>query len=436
MSFNIQQVNGLARQYISDIIKTTQYVSIKLCDIATIRVGTTNKEQLNTVSYYDGTNIVNCIACNKEEIIYDKSILITQNGQHTGNVVIPNNPVIVNNNVIVVIPHEKINYNYVSNYLKFFGIYCVKNITKTNIENIPVLLPSDEKQNQIIEFCNTVQNVLSFYTKHKNCKYFGQYKTDQRIVDYMIDLVNPLIIDKKPESFADIAMGRGTIIRRYIEHINSKEQNNIDWKKQDILGCDINKNIRDMAVLECLFYTGQYLDEQFISCDSLKMRTNKKYMNIVSDMTCTSSYNNIRFVEQCTNMLDDNGKCAIIVPNSFLFCDKYAKTRKYLITSFNIKKIINIDSQFGVSYGQSIIFFTNTGMTKEIIFCEFRINEENNAYEQYMFSADFDDIVFNNYILYPNNYGLYFAKKETEKRQRTNSMCDISNTVKRTKNNN
>jgi type I restriction-modification system DNA methylase subunit len=257
--------------------------------------------------------------------------------------------------------------------------------------------------------------------------------TDQRIADYLIDIVNPLITDDKSESFADIAMGRGTIIRSYVEHINSKGQNIINWKKQNILGCDINKNIRDIAVLECLFYTGQYLDEQFISCDSLKMSTDRKYMNIVSDMPYSSTHNNIKFVEQCTNMLDDNGKCAIIVPNIFLFCDKYAKTRKYLITSFNIKKIINIDSQFGISYGQSIVFFTKTGITEEINFCEFRINELNNAYEQYMFTVNFDDIAHNRYTLYPNKYGLYFAKKEKGKRQRTKSVCDTSNTVKRNK---
>jgi type I restriction enzyme M protein len=54
------------------------------------------------------------------------------------------------------------------------------------------------------------------------------------------------------------------------------------------------------------------------------------------------------FLQLFINILNDNGRCAIIVLDGVLFNESYLhkNTRKYLIENFNLKKVIYLNDNF------------------------------------------------------------------------------------------
>lgn len=54
------------------------------------------------------------------------------------------------------------------------------------------------------------------------------------------------------------------------------------------------------------------------------------------------------FLQLFMQILDDNGRCAVVVPDGVLFNESklHKDTRKHLIENFNLQKVINLDGDF------------------------------------------------------------------------------------------
>ena len=67
----------------------------------------------------------------------------------------------------------------------------------------------------------------------------------------------------------------------------------------------------------------------------------------------------ILFLQLCMCKLNNNGKCAIVVPEGVLFnsTKMYKETRKYLLENFNLKKVITRPPIYWLGNKRKIFFF-------------------------------------------------------------------------------
>lgn len=275
----------------------------------------------------------------------------------------------------------------------------------------------------------------------------GQYYTNRLVIEYMIKLCDPKknkngIIEK----IADPTMGTGGFLTMAIRYLKNKYNNDIDWElnKDNIIGFDIDDNVKNMGLLNILLETGEFHDNTICNQDTLyndmKFRRGKYDDEIVehADIILANEpmgLKNIKYEECCDRIrelkikgtkaeplflqlfmtaLNKNGRCAVIVPDGVLFNEsaQHKGTRKYLIENFNLQKVIALNDDFFLNTGvkTSILFFSNDNKTKEVNFCEIKIKngeiEENN-----LVFVDYEKIKENKYSLFINKYNTIDIEK-------------------------
>jgi restriction endonuclease S subunit len=108
-------------------------------------------------------------------------------------------------------------------------------------------------------------------------------------------------------------------------------------------------------------------------------------------------------------MLEDNGTCAIVLPDGELFTgNTFKKFRKYMCDNVNILKIINVSGKAfeHTSIKTAVIIFQNNGSTKNIEFLD--IPDDCNSVKRIM-TIPINNIKNNNYKL---SYSAYIKKEE------------------------
>jgi len=106
--------------------------------------------------------------------------------------------------------------------------------------------------------------------------------------------------------------------------------------------------------------------------------------------------------------LNDNGRCAIVVPEGVLFnCTKmYKETRKFLLENFNLKKIIKVgEGEFFKHTGvkTSVLYFEKSGQTESVEFIQ--VNKVNDSIEEVpLMTVEMEKIIENDYSLNMNLY--------------------------------
>lgn len=271
----------------------------------------------------------------------------------------------------------------------------------------------------------------------------GQYYTNRQVIEYMIKLCDPKMNKKGiVETILDPSMGTGGFLTMSIKYLNDKYKK-IDWEqnKDNIIGFDIDDNVRNMALLNILLETGELCNESLVKNDTLyndlkfadgKILQKAKIIlanepmglkNIIHASCCDRIKNlKIRgtkaeplFLQLFMEALDDNGRCAVIVPDGVLYNDStlHNETRKYLIDNFNLKKIIALSDDFFLNTGvkTSILFFTKTGKkTEEVEFSEIKL-KNNEIDETSIITVNYDNIIKNKYSLFVNKYNILAIDK-------------------------
>ncbi|MEM3857988.1 MAG: N-6 DNA methylase [Candidatus Micrarchaeaceae archaeon] len=222
-----------------------------------------------------------------------------------------------------------------------------------------------------------VGTIYEIYLKSKttNCKDLGQYFTNRKIVNYMINMVNPQI----GETICDPAMGTGGFLAMYVKKLQS-----INWSeyKNHIYGFDIDEEIANLATLNLFLQTGEKFDN--LACmDSLTSNINNKFdvilsnlpmglnvnynlcSNKIKELKIKASKSEILYIQLIMQLLKQNGRACITVPEGFLA--NKDKTREYLIENFEVQKIVHLKGKFFLNSNVEIyvLYFLNSGKKTE-----------------------------------------------------------------------
>ena len=267
----------------------------------------------------------------------------------------------------------------------------------------------------------------------------GQYFTNRIVIDYMVRLCKPTIKNKKTgeiEKVLDPSMGTGGFLTMAIKYLNENNKGiNWDTNKNNIIGFDIDENVKSMALLNAFIETGQLFDKTIIKHNSLEkdyilddgtvidkvdvILANEPFglKNIVHADCCERIKNlKIRgtkaeplFLQLMMLSLNNNGRCAVVVPDGVLFNDSnlHTGTRKHLVDNLNLKKVISLNGDFFLNTGvkSSILFFVNDGITTETEFSEL-VFDKGELKENSIIKVDYKTIVKNDYSLFVNKYNV------------------------------
>jgi hypothetical protein len=215
----------------------------------------------------------------------------------------------------------------------------------------------------------------------------------------------------------DPVIGNGGFILNSIKYLHERYPG-INWEinKLNISGYEIDSNIH-MSTLQCLYnYTNFDFSNTIINYDCIKMYNPMRYDIIMAD-PCIMNHRNTHYHNQCRhnvihteisfikyvmNMLNIDGRAAIIIKDRCLTSNKkkYIKIRRKLLSNFNLHHVVSINlSNMGDRY--SILFFDNTGPTDNIDF--YSLTEDDyKLIETFDNTITHEQIAFNYYHI--NNY--------------------------------
>ena len=264
----------------------------------------------------------------------------------------------------------------------------------------------------------------------KTMKDLGQYFTDRQLIDYLVKLCDPKVINGKIETIYDGASGTGGFLTQAINYLNTRNKK-INWEinKHNIYGSDINRNTFALLKLNMYFTTGQIIDnlvmKDTLVQDSLKVDgydnilmnppfgiKGLKYTDMnskIKSLGINGTKGEILFLQNCMSNLAKGGRCVIVVPDGVLFnsTKMYKETRKYLMDNFELEKVIKVgEGEFFKNTGvkTAVLFFKNTGeTTKQVKFVQ--VNKVGNKIDEVpLMNVSIEKIVENNYSLNMNMY--------------------------------
>jgi len=272
----------------------------------------------------------------------------------------------------------------------------------------------------------------------------GQYYTHRLVIKYMIELCDPKMKNGIIEKIVDPTMGTGGFLTMSIKYLNKKYKNKIDWQKNkdNIIGFDIDENVKNMGLLNIFLEIGELCTNTLVKQDTLhndmkftndgtilekakiilanepmglKNIVHASLCDRIKDLKIRGTKAEPLFLQLFMEALDDDGRCAVIVPDGVLFNESqlHTGTRKHLIENFNLTKVVSLNDDFFINTGvkTSILFFTKDGnKTKEVDFCEIKIKDDE-IIENSIIKVEYDNIKEANYSLFVNKYNVNEIEK-------------------------
>ena len=198
-----------------------------------------------------------------------------------------------------------------------------------------------------------------------NARDVGQFFTDRKVINHMVSLCDPKVKDGKIESLLDPTCGSGGFLVSAIKYLRGKEEK-IDWEinKDRIHGCDVDEKSKDMTTINLFMELGKKIENIELG-NSLKgvekadiILANPpfgikgiKWEDCCEEIRRLGIKGNkaeVLFLQLIMVSLNKGGRCAVIVPDGVLFNDNkfYRETREYLLSNFNVKKIISMETGF------------------------------------------------------------------------------------------
>lgn len=218
----------------------------------------------------------------------------------------------------------------------------------------------------------------------------GEFYTPRAVTDFMVKIINPTL----GESVADFACGTGGFLTSTLKHLESEkvtveaiEKYNhtvfgIEKKPLPYLLCITNMLIHDVD--EPKIYHSNSLEK-----DVRSYKEDEKFNVILMNPPYGGSEKNAvknnfpadlrssetadLFISVIMYRLKKNGRCAVIIPDGFLFGEDNAKVaiKTKLINEFNLHTIIRLPRSVFAPYTSittNILFFDNTNPTEETWF--------------------------------------------------------------------
>lgn len=286
-----------------------------------------------------------------------------------------------------------------------------------------------------------IHEAFRVYNSGKGSKELGQFFTPRPLIHTVLHGcgLNDIIKSYENPSIYDCCMGTGGLLARAYSNGNITPNN--------IYGCETEKDTIKFGQCSLLLTTNEF-NSNIIKCNSLcenpfigtkkfdfiftnppfgtsmnykeienKFNENKNKMGNEININFKDVYpivtNNgaCLFTQHCIYMLEDNGTCAIVLPDGELFTgNKFKKFREYMCEKVNIIKIINVGGKAfeHTAIKTAVIIFQKNGLTKNIEFMD--IPDDCNSVKRLMI-VPFNNIKNNNYNL---TYNAYITKKDAE----------------------
>ena len=286
-----------------------------------------------------------------------------------------------------------------------------------------------------------IHEAFRVYNSGKGSKELGQFFTPRPLIHTVLHGcgLNDIIKSYENPSIYDCCMGTGGLLARAYSNGNITPNN--------IHGCETEKDTIKFGQCSLLLTTNEF-NSNIIKCNSLcenpfigtkkfdfiftnppfgtsmnykeiekKFNENKNKIGYEININFKDVYpivtNNgaCLFTQHCIYMLEENGTCAIVLPDGELFTgNKFKKFREYMCEKVNIIKIINIGGKAfeHTAIKTAVIIFQKNGCTKNIEFMD--IPDDCNSVKRLMI-VPVNNIKNNNYNL---SYNAYITKKDAE----------------------
>ncbi len=215
----------------------------------------------------------------------------------------------------------------------------------------------------------------------------GEFYTPRAVTDFMVQMINP----KLGESVADFACGTGGFLTSTLKYLEPQKKNaedvdkynntiyGIEKKPMPYLLCITNMLIHDVDEPKVYHMNSleknvrDYKEED--KFDIILM--NPPYGGSEKDAVKNNFPADLRssetadlFIDVIMYRLKKNGRCAVIIPDGFLFGEDNAKVaiKTKLLAEFNLHTIVRMPHSVFAPYTSittNILFFDNTKPTEE-----------------------------------------------------------------------
>ena len=304
------------------------------------------------------------------------------------------------------------NFNYKLNKIELHASI-LKELNKIDLNNL----------DGHVDILGTVyENHLGSGSNKSAMRDLGQFFTDRKVCNYMVNLCQPkFLADKRAESVLDPTMGTGGFLTSYVKYLKTNGHT-IDWSKMqdDVVGCDIDEFVVSIGEINMYLSTGVLFD-RISHRDSLQNDVGEPDQRLKFKIILANEpfgVKGLKFVDSCKRVkdlgingtkseplflnlmmaaLDKDGRCAVVVPDGVLVnnSNQHNGTRKYLLDNFELKRVIKMKGQFFSNTGiqPSILFFENTGFsTSEVEFWEVEQDSKGVIVEKMLLSVPRDNL--------------------------------------------
>lgn len=283
--------------------------------------------------------------------------------------------------------------------------------------------------------CGDIHESFREYGGGKGAKELGQYFTPRQLIHLIFHGMGLDILVEKMENISiyDPCMGTGGFLTRLFKLCTIFPEN--------IYGCETEIDTIKFGNMSMILTTGS-VENNIIKCDSLcenPFIVDKKFKVIVTNppfgtkmkyeelkKTFEEKIKDVKFevvyplktnngaclfIQHCVYMLEENGVCAIVLPDGELFegNSKWSKEfRKWWANNVNIQTILKVPSGTFEHAGvkTNVVVFTKSGPTQNIRFME--TTKECNLVKD-MFMINMDELRVSNYSL---DVGEYLVEKK------------------------
>ena len=218
----------------------------------------------------------------------------------------------------------------------------------------------------------------------------GEFYTPRAVTDFMTQMIKPKIGEK----MADFACGTGGFLTSWLKELQKQVRSTADAKKYAesvygiekkpfpytlcvtnmlLHGLDVPKVYHDNSLLkDVLDYTEEDRFDVILMNPPYGGHEKADVKNhFPSDLASSETAD--LFMAVIMYRLKKNGRCAVILPDGFLFGTDNAKVnlKKKLLSEFNLHTVIRMPGSVFSPYTSittNILFFNNTGKTEETWF--------------------------------------------------------------------
>lgn len=184
----------------------------------------------------------------------------------------------------------------------------------------------------------------------------GIYFTPPKTIDTIINLIKPLLNDKKIINILENSCGSCEFIINLINNfsninITGIEKNKYIYNKIQHLSNDFIKILNEDFI--------EYNDE-----NNYELIIGNPPFNVIDKKNIHKNFHNyfdgrpnafIIFLLKSLNLLKENGIIAYILPKSFLNCLYYNKTRKFIIDNYSIIHLLTVNDKYLETTQETII---------------------------------------------------------------------------------